>query len=39
VSRIGFVEAKEFSITTAGGDNYPAFMAMELKQDYLKRIF
>ncbi|MDF2542398.1 MAG: GCN5-related N-acetyltransferase [Herbinix sp.] len=36
--RFGFVEAKEFGITTAWGANYPAFMAMELKQDFLKDI-
>lgn len=36
--RFGFVEAKEFGITTARGDNYPAFMAMELKKGYLKGI-
>lgn len=34
--RFGFVEAKEFNITTADGDNYPAFMAMELQEGYLK---
>ncbi|WP_066714808.1 GNAT family N-acetyltransferase [Clostridium sp. Marseille-P299] len=34
--RFGFVEAKEFEITTAWGANYPAFMAMELKEGYLK---
>lgn len=28
--RFGFQEAKEFHITTAGGENFPAFMAMEL---------
>jgi len=28
--RFGFKEAKEFGITTYRGDNYPAFMAMEL---------
>jgi len=28
--RFGFREAKEFGITTAGGENFPAFMAMEL---------
>jgi len=28
--RFGFKEAKEFNITTCKGDNYPAFMAMEL---------
>lgn len=34
--RFGFVEAKEYHVTTAWGKNYPAFMAMELQQDYLK---
>ena len=34
--RFGFVEAKEFGITDSDGENYPAFMAMELKEDYLK---
>ncbi|HHY24037.1 MAG TPA: N-acetyltransferase [Clostridiaceae bacterium] len=28
--RFGFKEAKEFGITTASGDNYAAFMAIEL---------
>ncbi|MCT4564016.1 MAG: N-acetyltransferase [Maledivibacter sp.] len=28
--RFGFKEAEEFNITTSNGDNYPAFMAMEL---------
>ncbi len=36
--RFGFVEAKEFGITTIGGNNYPSFMAMELKSDYLKNV-
>lgn len=30
--------AKEFNITDCGGYNYPAFMAIELKKDYLKDI-
>ncbi len=34
--RFGFVEAKNFGITTAWGANYPAFMAMELINGYLK---
>ena len=33
--RFGFVEAKEFGITDSNGDNYPAFMAMELKTGFL----
>ena len=36
--RFGFVEAKEFGITDCNGNNYPAFMAMELKEGYLKNI-
>jgi len=36
--RFGFVEAKHFDITDCNGENYPAFMAMELKQDYLKNV-
>ncbi|HEX2945002.1 MAG TPA: N-acetyltransferase [Clostridia bacterium] len=36
--RFGFKEAKEFGITTCDGENYPAFMAMELKKDYLSNV-
>jgi predicted N-acetyltransferase YhbS len=36
--RFGFVEAKEFDITDCNGENYPAFMAMELINDYLKDV-
>jgi predicted N-acetyltransferase YhbS len=36
--RFGFVEASEFGITDCNGENYPAFMAMELKRDFLKSI-
>ncbi len=36
--RFGFVEAKEFGITTAWGANFPAFMAMELKEGYLEGV-
>ena len=36
--QFGFIEAKEFGITDLNGANYPAFMAMELKPDYLKNI-
>lgn len=36
--RFGFVEAREFGITTRGGANFPAFMAMELKSGYLKGV-
>lgn len=37
--RFGFVEAKEFGITDRNGNNFPAFMAMELKEAYLKNVF
>ena len=36
--RFGFVPAKEFCITDCNGENYPAFMAMELKEGYLKNL-
>jgi predicted N-acetyltransferase YhbS len=36
--RFGFVDAKEFGITTREGYNFPAFMAMELKTNYLKDV-
>jgi len=36
--RFGFVNAREFDITTCDGDNFPAFMAMELKKDFLKNV-
>lgn len=36
--RFGFVDAKKFNITDCEGYNYPSFMAMELKKDYLKDI-
>lgn len=36
--RFGFVEAGEFGITTSNGENFPAFMAMELKEGYLKNV-
>jgi len=36
--RFGFVEAKEFGVTTCDGENFPAFMAMELKKGYLKNV-
>jgi len=36
--RFGFVEAKEFGITDCNGDNYPAFMAMELVEGYLENV-
>lgn len=36
--RFGFSQAKEFGITDCSGDNYPAFMAMELKENYLKQV-
>jgi len=34
--RFGFVDAREFDITDCNGENYPAFMAMELTEGYLK---
>jgi len=34
--RFGFVEAKEYNVTTAWGTNHPTFMAMELQEGYLK---
>jgi len=36
--RFGFVEAKDYGITDCNGDNYPAFMAMELIEGYLKNV-
>lgn len=36
--RFGFVDSKEFNVTDCEGNNYPAFMAMELEKDYLKNI-
>ena len=36
--RFGFVEAKCFGITDRNGENYPAFMVMELKANYLKDV-
>ena len=36
--RFGFVEAKEFGITTRDGENFPAFMAMELVDGFLKGV-
>ncbi|MCL2752664.1 MAG: N-acetyltransferase [Defluviitaleaceae bacterium] len=33
--KFGFVEAKEFGTTDSGGNNYPAFMGMELVKGYL----
>ena len=36
--RFGFVEAKEFGIATRDGDNFPAFMAMELVDGFLKNV-
>jgi valyl-tRNA synthetase len=37
-SRFGFVPANEFDITDCNGENYPAFMAMELKENFLKDV-
>ena len=36
--RFGFFEAKVFGITTCDGENFPAFMAMELEEGYLKNV-
>lgn len=36
--RFGFVEAAEFGITDCNGENYSAFMAMELKPGYLEQV-
>lgn len=36
--RFGFVDAKEFKITDCEGNNSPAFMAMELKKNYLNGV-
>jgi predicted N-acetyltransferase YhbS len=33
--QFGFVEAAEYGVTDNNGENYPAFMAMELKKGYL----
>lgn len=36
--QFGFKEAEVFGIADAEGDNYPSFMAMELKAGYLKEV-
>ena len=36
--RFGFVDAKKFGITDCDGENYPAFMAMELIDGFLKDV-
>ena len=36
--RFGFVDAKAFGITTCDGENFPAFMAMELKERFFENI-
>lgn len=36
--QFGFVEADVFGITDCYGKNYPAFMAMELKEGYLSNV-
>lgn len=33
--QFGFIEAAEYGVTDCCGENYPAFMAMELKKGYL----
>lgn len=36
--RVGFKEAKDFNISTSDGENFPAFMAIELKEGALKNV-
>lgn len=36
--RFGFVDAEQFEITTCDGDNFPAFMAMELRKGFLSGV-
>lgn len=36
--QFGFVEAEQYGITDSGGENFPAFMAMELKKGYLENV-
>jgi predicted N-acetyltransferase YhbS len=36
--QFGFIEAGKYGITDCNGNNYPAFMAMELKKGYLNGI-
>ncbi len=36
--KFGFGEAKDFNITTAEGNNFPAFMAMELQKGYFDNV-
>ncbi|MCL2620546.1 MAG: N-acetyltransferase [Defluviitaleaceae bacterium] len=36
--RFGFVPSSDFGITDRNGNNYPSFMAMELKESYLKDV-
>jgi len=36
--RFGFVESKKFGITDCNGKNYPSFMAMELKANFLENV-
>ena len=36
--RFGFVEAEKYGITDCNGKNYPAFMAMELKNGFLQNV-
>ncbi len=37
--QFGFKESEVYGIADAEGDNYPAFMAMELKNGYLKEVY
>ena len=36
--QFGFVESAEYGVTDHDGKNFPAFMAMELKQGYLANV-
>ena len=36
--QFGFIEADIFGVTDCNGQNYPAFMAMELKEGYLTNV-
>ena len=37
--QFGFKEAVIYGISDAEGHNYPAFMAMELREGYLKNVY
>lgn len=36
--KFGFKEAKEYNVTTKEGANFPAFMCLELKENYLQGV-